>query len=66
MKQTNHLHDNMYTNPKMYTQIMTRAQYQETLNATNGEIIALGQMWLITGKSAGAGMYRVSVKPKVY
>lgn len=62
----NHLSPNIYSNPYMYTQIMSKKEYQETLNATNGEINACGYVWTVVGKQVGAGMYRVSAKKKIY
>lgn len=56
----NHLSSNMYTMPGSYRQTMTRAQLKETLLATDGRILACGNLWTIKSKHLGVGVYEVT------
>lgn len=58
----NHLSANMYTNPGNCRQTLTRAQLKETLLATDGRILACGNLWSIKSKHLGVGVYEVTLK----
>lgn len=55
----NHLSVNMYVSPGNCRQTMTRAQLKETLLATDGRILAAGNLWTIKSKHLGVGVYEV-------
>jgi hypothetical protein len=60
----NHLPNSFYTMPVYASTTMRRKDYQDTLLATDGFIMACGSMWDIIGKNMGAGIYRVTLKKK--
>ncbi len=56
----NHLSDSFYITPSFARQVMTRRETRETLLATQGRILACGEMWDVMVKHLGAGMYGVT------
>lgn len=57
----NHLSVNHYTMPNRITQTMTRKELKETLLATDGWVMACGELWDIKSKHLGAGVYAVTL-----
>ncbi len=62
----NHLRDNFYTIPGRAETTMTRKELKETLLATDGNIIACGNLYDIEHKHLGAGVYKVFLKKKEF
>jgi hypothetical protein len=57
----NWLPDSFYRRPETTWMTMTAKELRETLLATDGQILANGQLWSIKSKSLGVGVYRVSL-----
>ena len=51
-----------YTGPGQGSVTMTRAELRETLLATDGQILARGNVWDVVAKHLGAGIYRVTLR----
>ena len=58
----NHLPNNAYACPGMWSGTMTRKQLKETLLATDGWVLACGYVRNIVSKHIGTGVYRISLK----
>jgi hypothetical protein len=58
----NHLPQSFYVVPGQGFTTMTRAELRETLLATDGQVLARGNLWEIVAKHLGAGVYRVTLR----
>ena len=58
----NHLPRSFYLVPGQGTVTMTRAELRDTLLATDGQILARGNLWDVDAKHLGAGVYRVTLQ----
>ncbi len=57
---------NFYTMPHLASTTMDKKDLKELLLCSGGQIIACGHMWDIDSKHIGAGVYRVTLKEKLY
>lgn len=57
-----HLPRSFYTVPGQGFTTMTRSELRETLLATDGQILARGNVWDVVAKHLGAGIYRVTLR----
>lgn len=62
IKPHNHLNQNFYTTPRFAHQIMSLKQWQETLLATDGYILSIGESWKLKQEYLGGGMREVRVE----
>ena len=58
----NHLPRSFYITPGQGHTTMTRAELHDTLLATGGQILVLGNLWEVVHKHLGAGVYRVTLR----
>ena len=59
----NHLPARFYTiRPDLCSTTLTKEQLRETLLATDGQIIAHGELFELKTKHLGAGIYKVTLK----
>lgn len=59
---TNHLPDAAYAFAPHNKPVMSKAQAAETLRATNGWIMAKGEMYDLRAVNVGAGMCRIELE----
>jgi len=62
----NHLSQNAWIMPHSYETSMSLKSLQETMLATDGQILANGHFWTIHSKRMCPGVYKVWLKEKVY
>lgn len=62
----NHLPNAAYQMPATWYGTMTTKQLRETLLATDGRVLACGELCDVVGKSLGAGVYRVTLRKAVF
>ena len=58
-KPVSHLSDSFYTTPSYARTVMSYKEWQETARATQGRILSCGEMFELTAKHMGGGMYEV-------
>ena len=58
----NHLPRSFYVSPGQGHTTMTRAELHDTLLATGGQVLANGNLWEVSAKHLGAGVYRVTLR----
>lgn len=54
--------DHLSNNPSLNHATATSRQVRAIMLSTGGEIMALGQLWVLKAKHLGAGAYRLSCK----
>lgn len=60
----NHLPQNAYTMPGVWSGTLTAKELRETLLATDGWVFACGLSYDIKSERVGAGVYRVWLKSR--